>query len=406
MAAVSTSPRRRDATDAVPYPLQVAAAVSWRLLAVAGLIVVLGYVLIKLRVVVVPVAVALLLAGLLGPVVDWLARHRVRRGLATTVVLISGLALIGGLLTFVVQAFVTGLPDLRAQVGDSIQQIRRVLADPPFGLRPVNLDNLLDSVGTWLAGNSDTITSGAVSTAVNVGEFLVGVGLALFTLIYFLYGGRSIWQYLVGIVPGSVRDRVDLAGQRAFASLVGFVRATFLVAVVDASGIGIGLLAVGAPLVVPLTALVFLAAFVPVVGAVVSGGVAVLVVLVANGPVAALIMLGVVLGVQQLEGNLLQPLLLGRAVELSGVAVVLAVAVGSVLAGVTGALLAVPVLAMLNAGIRALVNPDDAREEPPRRVVLFRGSALPPADVPVDPAPELEPTPDPLVRADLRAEDT
>jgi predicted PurR-regulated permease PerM len=396
---VSESPRRRDAIAAVPYPLRVAAAVSWRLLAVTGLIVMIGYVVLRLWVVVVPVAVALLLTALLGPVVDWMAQRRVPRGLATTVVLFSGLALLGGLLAFVVQAFMTGLPDLQTQVGHSIEQIRRGLADPPFGLPPVNLSRLLDSVGEWLSGNGGTITSGALSTAASVGQFLVGAGLALFTLIYFLYGGRSMWLYLVGVVPRPVRPRLDVAGQRAFASLVGFVRATLLVAVVDALGIGIGLLAVGAPLIVPLSALVFLSAFVPVIGAVLSGVIAVLVVLVAKGPVAALIVLGVVIGVQQLEGNVLQPLLLGRAVELSGVAVVLAVTVGSVTLGVTGALLAVPLLAMLNAGIRSLAGGDDGRDDTDRKAALPQGSALPPADVPIDPDP------DPLVPADLRTED-
>src|SRR5918997_810935 len=174
-----------------------------------------------------------------------------------------------------------------------------------------------------------------------------------------------MWRFALQGVPRWARERFDAAGQRGFASLVGFIRATVLVAVVDAVGIGLGLFAVGAPLVLPLAALTFLAAFIPVVGAVVSGVVAVLVVLVTNGPVPALIVLGVVIGVQQLEGNVLQPLLLGRAVKLNGMAVVLAVTVGSVLAGIAGALLAVPLLAVLNAGIRTLISgdaqPDDAK---------------------------------------------
>jgi putative heme transporter len=367
----------------VPYPLRVAAALSWRLLVVTGMAVVVGYVVIILRVVMIPVAVALLLTALLGPVVDWLTRHRVPRGLATLVVLIGGLALIGGLLAFVVQAFVTGLPAVATQVATSVEQIRVWLLHPPFGLPPVKLQNLLDSLSRSLSNNRNAITSGALSTAVTLGQYLTGAVLALFTLIYFLYSGRSMWRFLLGAVPRPVRDRVDVAGQRSFASLVGFIRATALVAVVDAAGIGTGLVVIGAPLVVPLAALTFLAAFIPVVGAVVSGVVAVLVVLVANGPVPALIMLGVVIGVQQLEGNVMQPLLMGRAVELNGVAVVLAVAVGWVLAGIAGALLSVPLLAVLNAGIRALVSgdvePSDGSGTP--------GSGFPPADVPVDPDP-------------------
>jgi len=398
VAAVSDDLRRhRDAVAAVPYSLRVAAAVSWRVLAVVGLFIVIGYVLITLRVVAIPVAVALLLTALLGPVVNWMTRHRVPRGMATTVVLVSGLALIGALLAFVVQAFVDGYADLEMQVLSSFREIQAWLADPPFGLPPVPTENLLSSIGGLLPGDGSSITSGAVSTAVTVGEFLTGIGLALFTLIYFLYGGRSMWLSLVGLVPRRVRSRVDVAGQRGYASLVGFVRATFLVAVVDAIGIGIGLLAVGSPLVVPLMALIFLASFVPVVGAVIAGGVAVLLVLVANGPVEALIVLGVVIGVQQLEGNVLQPLLLGRAVALNGVAVVLAVAVGGLVAGITGTLLAVPLLAALNAGIRALAKGEQADEAPPKH--QKGASAVPLADTPVDPAP------DPLVGADTDSAD-
>jgi predicted PurR-regulated permease PerM len=377
---VSSNPVNRDAAAALPYPLRVAAALSWRLLVVTGMLVVLGYVVITLRQVVIPVAVALLLTALLGPVVDWLTSHRVPRGLATLVVLVGGLALIGGLLVFVIQAFVNGLPELQTQIVNSFQQIRTWLQHPPFGLPPVNLQNPVDSLSQWLSRNRTAITSGALSTAVTLGQYLTGAALVLFTLIYFLYGGRSMWRFLLGVVPRRLRARVDIAGQRGFSSLVGFIRATVLVAVVDAIGIGIGLLVVGAPLVVPLAALTFLAAFIPVVGAVISGVIAVLVVLVTNGLVPALIVLGVVIGVQQLEGNVLQPLLMGRAVELNGMAVVLAVAVGSVLAGIAGALLSVPLLAVLNAGIRALLSgeadPDD---------VDAAGSAVPLADVPADP---------------------
>lgn len=380
----------------MPYPLRVAAAVSWRALAVIGLIVVVSYVVIALRVVVIPVAVALLLTALLGPVVDWLTRHGMPRGVATLVVLFAGLSLIAGLLTFVIQAFMAGLPALRDQVVNSIQQIRVWLQEPPFGLPPINLQSLLDSLSEVVSNNRYAITSGALSTAFTVGQYLAGAALTLFTLIYFLYGGRSMWRFLLRAVPRSVRARVDVAGQHGFASLGGFIRATVLVAVVDAVGIGIGLLAVGAPLVVPLAALTFLAAFIPVIGAVVSGMVAVLVVLVANGPVPALIVLGVVIGVQQLEGNVLQPLLMGRAVELNGMAVVLAVAVGSVLAGIAGALLSVPLLAMINSGIRALISGDAEHGNN-----VAAGSAFPPADVPVDPlTAELIDKPSAPLRAD------
>ncbi len=362
MTRVDAQPSRREPAEAVPYPVRVAAAVCWRFLAVAGALTVIGYVVVALRVVVIPLAVALLLTAGLAPLVGLLTRHRVPRGLATAVVVIGGLAGFGGVLVFVIQAFVNGLPDLRRQVGSSVEVIRGFLDRGPFGLPPVNLDTLLDQVSGAVSSNTGAITSGALSTAASVGEFLAGLVLAIFALIVFLFSGGSIWQFLLKLVPAPVRRDVDVAGQRSFATLVGYARGTVLVAVVDAVGIGIGLLAVGAPLVIPLTALIFLAAFVPIVGAVISGALAVLVVLVANGLIPALIVLGVVLGVQQLEGNVLQPLIMGRAVQINALAVVLAVAVGAVLAGITGALLAVPLLAALNSGIRSLVRGDVAPE--------------------------------------------
>lgn len=364
MIVVDPQPSRRTPADAVPYPLRVAAALCWRFLAVAAALTVIGYVVIQLRVIAIALAVAVLLAAGLGPLVDWLARRRVPRSLATAVVVVGGLAGFGGLLVFVIQAFVAGLPELRRQVGSSVEAIRSFLAGGPFGLPPINLDTLLDRISTAVSRNTETITSGALSTALSVGEFLGGLVLTIFALIIFLFDGGSIWRFVLKLVPEPVRPRVDVAGQRSFASLVGYTRATVLVAIVDAVGIGIGLLVVGAPLVIPLTALVFLSAFVPVVGAVLSGVVAVLVVLVANGLIPALIVLGVVLGVQQLEGNVLQPLILGRAVQLNALAVVLAVSIGAVLAGIAGALLAVPLLAALNAGIRSLF-----RDERPARAV-------------------------------------
>lgn len=382
MTRVNEKPSRREPVEAVPYPLRVAAAVCWRFLAVAAALTVIGYVLIQLRVVAISLAIALLLAAGLVPLVDGLARRRVPRGLATAVVVVGGLAGFGGLLVFVIQAFVAGLPDLRRQVGSSVEALRRFLDSGPFGLPPLNLDTLLNRISSAVSSNTGTVTSGALSTAMNVGEFLSGLALAIFALIILLYSGASTWQFLLKLIPEPVRPNVDVAGQRSFASLVGYARATILVAVVDAVGIGIGLLAVGAPLVIPLTALVFLSAFVPVVGAVVSGAVAVLVVLVANGLVPALVVLGVVLGVQQLEGNVLQPLILGRAVQLNALAVVLAVSVGAVLAGITGALLSVPLLAALNAGIRSLASEDVAPDAVDN---TDPGEALPPP--PADEAP-------------------
>jgi putative heme transporter len=357
-------PVHRDPLTAVPAPLQIAAAISWRFLAVAGALAVLGYVVVTLSVLVIPLAVALLLSALLTPLVAWLTRHRVPRGLATAAVLVGGIAVITGILAYVVQAFVRGLPELQGQVSDSLQTIGGYLDDPPFGLPPVDVDVVLDQLSTLVAANQDAVTSGALSTAASIGTFLAGFVLTIFALIIFLYQGATIWQFVVKVVPAGSRGRVVEAGRDSFTAVGSYARATFLVAVIDAVGIGLGLLLVGAPLVVPLTALVFLASFIPIAGAVISGAVAVLVVLVANGPVSALIVLGVVIGVQQVESNVLQPLIMGRAVRLNVLAVVLAVSIGTLLVGITGAVLAVPLLAALNAGIRSLTRQDPPPPEP------------------------------------------
>ncbi|NMI01516.1 AI-2E family transporter [Pseudonocardia sp. K10HN5] len=362
----------------IPTPLRVTSEVCARLLVIAAALGLLIFLIIQLRIVVIPVSIAVLLAALLAPVVHWLVARRVPRGPATALVLVGGLALIGGLLSFVVNTFINGFPALQTQLTASFASIQRLLAGPPLNIPSTRLQNLPAELGQAISANRDALTSGALSTAATVTELAAGLALALFALIFFLYDGPRIWRFLLRGVPRPRRRRVDVAGRRAFASLVGYTRATVLVAFVDAIGIGIGLWIVGVPLVVPLAALVFLGAFVPTVGAVVTGAVAVLIALVANGPIQALIVLGIVVAVQQLEGHVLQPLLLGRAVRLHPLAVVLAVAAGVVIAGIPGALLAVPLLAVVNAAVRSLTA---SSEQDPAAVNAVNPRQAQPADV-------------------------
>ncbi|WP_137814070.1 AI-2E family transporter [Gandjariella thermophila] len=344
-----------DVTTAVPKVIRVAAALSWRFLVVVGALYVIGIVVGRLAAVVIPVAIALLMSALLAPAVRHLVAWRVPRALATVVVLVGGLAVVGGVLTFVVTEFVNGLPALQAQVGRSLDTISQWLQKGPLHVSPQQVHEYLNRIVATIKENQASITTGALSTAATVGEALTSMLLALFTLIFFLYDGDGIWRFVLRGLPANVRGRMDVAGRRGFASLVNYVRATAVVAVVDAVGIGIGLWGVGVPLAVPLSALVFLGAFVPIVGSVVAGTVAVLVALVANGLIPALIVLGVVIAVMQLEGHVMQPLLMGRAVKLHPLAVVLAIAAGTVVGGIAGALLAVPLLAVVNSGIRSLL---------------------------------------------------
>lgn len=354
----------------VPLLLRVSAALSWRFVVVVAALYVVAYVLGFLASIVIPVAIALLLAALLSPGVAKLVEWRVPRGVATTVMMILGIGVLGGVLTFVISEFSRGLPELQTQVAASLDTIQKWLKDGPAHLSDAQLQNYLNEIVKTIKENQAEITSGALTTAATLGEVLTGLLLALFTLIFFLHDGDGIWRFVIRGVPRDVRQRVDVAGRRGFSSLVSYVRATAAVAVVDALGVGIGLAIIGVPLVVPLSALVFLGAFIPIVGAVFTGAVAVLIALVTNGPIAALVVLAVLIGVMQLESHVLQPLLLGRAVKLHPLAVVLAIAGGLVVGGIAGALLAVPLLAVLNSGIRSLVSDADAVQKPEKVDVL------------------------------------
>ncbi|HET6734030.1 AI-2E family transporter, partial [Mycobacterium sp.] len=233
----------------------------------------------------------------------------------------------------------------------------------PLHLSREQIDQAGNSAIEALRNNQEKLTTGALSTAGTITEIVTGALLVLFTLIFLLLGGRHIFAFVTKVFPEPVRERVRDAGRAGFHSLIGYVRATFLVALVDAVGIGTGLAIMGVPLALPLASLVFLGAFIPLVGAVVAGFLAVVVALLAKGFIYALITLGLVIAVQQLEGHILQPLVMGRAVSIHPLAIVLAIAGGAVLAGIIGALLAVPTVAILNSAVRVLLAKEPAAEQ-------------------------------------------
>jgi len=374
----------------VPKSLRISAALGWRLLVVVAALAVIGTVVAYLAAIVVPVAIALLLAALLSPAVGWLSQHHIPRPLATALVMVGGVAGLGGVLTFVIITFIRGLPELGTQLSASVDSIVTWLTTGPLRLSDQQLRGIQDEVMATLSANQSSITVGALTTATTIGEIATELLLVVFTLIFFLHGGRGIWQFLLGAAPAGVRTRADVAGRRGLAALVSYIRATAVVAVVDAVAIGIGLAVLRIPLAVPLAALVFLGAFVPIIGAVVTGGVAVLVALVSQGPVSALIVLAIIVGIMQLEGHILQPLLLGRAVKLHPLAVILAIATGLLTAGIPGALLAVPLLAVLNSGIRSLRSDAD-RYTRPQDVHTSEPEATGPDEPGIDREAELAP---------------
>lgn len=360
------------ADDSVPGGLRVAAAWSWRALVVGAalyaLLVLAGYV----AVVVVPVIVALLLAALLQPGAALLVRRRWPHALAAATMLVVGVSVVAGIVTLVVERFTAGYDELADQVGQGIEQVQRFVTDN-FPVSQAQIDRTLASAQQSVIDNRDTLTAGALTTAATLSEVLTGTVLALFTLFFFLKDGRPIWLWFVGLAPRASRPYLDEAARRAWRTLVSYVRATALVALSDAILIGIALAVLGVPLAIPLAALVFLGAFVPILGSFLAGTAAVLVALVSNGLVTALIVLGTTLLIMQLEGHVLQPLLLGRAVRVHPLAVVLSIGAGLLLAGIFGALVAVPLVACLNVAGTYLSR----RHEGPRPPEPQTGQAVP-----------------------------
>jgi putative heme transporter len=348
--------------ESVTPRVRRAAAWSWRLLVILAAAFVIWNLLERLGVVVVPVGLALILTALLLPAVDALDRYGAARGGAVAFVLVLGLTIFIGILAFVVNQFIDGAPQLVDQVTRSIEGTRDWLTKGPAHLSGDQLKQAGDQVIDALRTHQAQLTSGAVSTAGTIAEILTGALLTLFTVMFFLLGGRSIWQFVTRAVPQEQRSRVREAGAAGFHSLAGYARATSLVALVDAVAIGSGLAIMSIPLALPLASLIFLGAFVPVVGAVITGFLAVIVALLTKGIVYALITLALIIAVMQLEAHVLQPLVMGRAVSIHPLAVVLGIATGGVLAGIIGALLAVPAIAFFNSFVRVLVA-DDPNEE-------------------------------------------
>ncbi|MFC0503749.1 AI-2E family transporter [Micromonospora costi] len=364
----SSSTTSRDDAE-VPHALRIASAWSWRLIVIGLVAWALLRIVGTIRIVIIPLAIALLLSALLAPAVGWLLRARFPRSLATAVVLVGGLAAVVGTLTLVVNEFIRGVPELSEKSSQGVRQIQNWLKTGPLHVSDSQLDRYIDEGQQWVSQNTERFTSAATTTAATLAEVLTGTLLVLFATFFFLRDGNKIWRFLVRLLPVAARWRVDDAGRASWATLVAYVRATVLVAFIDAVGIGIFLVIFDIPFAFPLAALVFLGAFIPIVGAALSGGVAVLIALVDSGPVTALIILGAVIGVQQLEGHVLQPLIMGRAVAIHPLAVIIGIAAGVVLAGITGALVAVPLIAVLNTGIRRLAA-RTVPDTPPDAVVV------------------------------------
>jgi predicted PurR-regulated permease PerM len=342
----------------IPAGLERATQWSWRLLLIAAAITLGLFVVAQLSFLIIPLFIAVLLAALVAPISVGLVKLRFPRWLATLTTIIVFLAVVGGLFYLVINEVIRGWESLQARTLLAYDDFVQYLLDSPLQVTEAQLNEWVTALATEFNIDSSWVLSGALSVTSSVGSWLVGAGIAIFALIFFIHDGARIWEYVVSWFPKLARPAILGASRSGWNTLIEFVKVQILVAFVDALGIGLGAFFLGLPLVVPIAVAVFLGAFVPIVGATVAAALAVLVALVYEGPLVALIMLIIVLAVQQLEGQILQPLVMGPALRIHPLAVVLSIAAGGYLAGIAGVLFAVPVVAFTNVVVKYLAAGD------------------------------------------------
>lgn len=342
----------------VPRALRVGASWAWRLIAIAIMVAGILWLFDYLSEVTIPIAIAILLAALISPVANFFNRRRFPRALSALLAMIIGVVLVSGTITLIATQIASQAESIGTKVADGFAQVTDWLANGPLRVPPelLQVNKLTDEVRTFLNSSSSTIARYAAGVGSGVGHFFAGFAIAIFATFYFLYDGHGIWGFLIKLAPVRARMQIDGAGKTGWTSLVHYVRATIAVAFADAIGVLIVALVLRVPGAAALAALVFLGAFIPLVGAFVSGFVAVLVALVMLGWVQALIMLAGIVAVMELEAHVLQPFLLGRAVKLHPLAVLLGIAIGVIIGGIVGALMSIPVLAFAKTFIQYLAT--------------------------------------------------
>lgn len=384
MALGRRAPREVDSRkridEAIPPALQIAGAFSWRILVVVGVLAVFIFLIIQFKYIVIPFMIAILIGALLVPLVQWLQRHHWPKWLAVAVAMLGTIAIVTGLVLIVVAQIRSGFPDLQTRSVTAYEQFKTFLATSPLQLDDKQIAAYFDQAIASIQKDSQSLISGALSVGATAGHVFAGLLLTLFATLFILIDGKGIWAWIVRLFPRKARTAVDGSGHAGWITLTSFVKIQIFVAFVDAVGIGAGawilglISGLGFPLVIPIAIAVFLGSFIPVVGAVLTGAIAVFVALVYLGPFWALIMVGIVLLVQQVEGHVLQPLVVGTAVKVHPLAVVFAVAAGSFIAGIPGALFAVPIIATANVMVKYIASGEwRTNPRPTAEDVLPRG---------------------------------
>ncbi|THG32993.1 AI-2E family transporter [Naasia lichenicola] len=356
-------PRRGKLLTSLTDPLGRAGLRSGQVILVLILAVAVIYALIALKIVVIPVLIAIILASAGAPVIMWLRNHGRSRTVSTLIVFLGSLLVFGGIITAVVFAVRNQWADLADQAVEGFGQLQDFVTGLNLPIDQSQLDGAQQAVVDYLTSSSfGTSALAGVSVA---GELITGLVLALVVLFYFLRDGDTIWNFFLRPFSGERLEKGRRIGHTGVRVLGGYVRGTATVAAVDAIFIGVGLLICGVPLALPLAVVVFITAFIPIVGATAAGILAALVALVANGPVTALIVVGIVVLVNQLEGNFLQPVLMGNSLKLHPLVILLALTIGTVLGGIVGAILSVPITAVGWAVIKILTDTGGTRSAGP-----------------------------------------
>ncbi|MEQ8436276.1 MAG: AI-2E family transporter [Ilumatobacter fluminis] len=351
--AVETRPDRDAGPWAVPHVLERGAAWSWRIVVVAGALAVVAWSLARLSVVLIPVFVALVASALLSPVVERLAT-KLPRLLAVWSTLLTCAAAVAGLGYLLWGPLRSSFDDLSSQWDDAITDVEQWLIDGPFGLSAERVDRLSESARDAAERLGSGLLAEPASAARTLTEVVGGFFLAIVLTFFFLKDGPTMWRWLVDRVATSRRLLLDDAGCAAFSAMQGWIRGVAITGVADAILIGAALVILDVPAAIPLAVITFFAAFLPVVGATVAGGLATLIALVSDGPGTAIIVAIVVLAVQQIEGDILMPLVMQRQVSLHPVVVLVALAAGAAIAGIVGAIVAVPITAALSAAVSSI----------------------------------------------------
>ncbi|WP_280235846.1 AI-2E family transporter [Nocardia cyriacigeorgica] len=371
-------------TDRVPTPERgdvIGVGVLWLakwslcIVAIAAGLWVIGYVAAKLWVVLLPVLLAIVVATVLWPPTRWLIQHRLRPAAAASITVIGFLAVLSGVIALIVPSVVDQAPDLADKSTEGINRVRDWLQGPPLNVRDEQLDSAVEAVVSRLQSSAEQIATGVFSGVSAATSALITLFLVLVLSFFFVKDGPRFMPWLHSTVGSSSGRHLEEVLARVWVVLGGFIRTQALVSLIDAVLIGLGLVILDVPLALVLAVITFLGGFIPMVGAFVAGALAVLVALVANGLTTALIVLGIIIAVQQLEGNVLQPVLQSRSMKLHAVIVLLAVTGGGALYGIVGAFLAVPVAAVVAVVVRYVGEQIDVVTTPPKQP----GSDLEPA---------------------------